>query len=152
MQRGPDVEIIRLSVPRATSHLRLIRKVVALTCQQLDFPEEEVDRIELAVDEACSNAIVHAEPLRCEVEGSAQIHVELHVRPERLTIVLKDGGAPFDFEEQGKNDLEEQLATDERGGLGIMIMRQVFDEVRHLHSPAWGNVITLSKSIPAVAH
>lgn len=146
---GEVEEVVRLSVPRATPHLRLVRKVVALTAQQLDFPPEDVDKIELAVDEACSNAMLHAEPQRPEAAGTAQIHLEVRVGQGRLTVVLKDGGEAFAFDAKGRFELADQLASSDRGGLGIYMMRQLMDEVSHFHSPVDGNVVTLVKLLPA---
>jgi serine/threonine-protein kinase RsbW len=148
---GPSGEVVKLTVPRATPHLRLVRKVVALAAQQLDFPPEDVDKIELAVDEACSNAIMHAEPLRAET--APQIHLEVWLSPDALTVVLKDGGEPFAFDGKGAADMdvEQQLDSPDRGGLGIYMMRQLMDQVGYEHSPADGNVITLLKRLPVAA-
>lgn len=144
----PSGEVVKLTVPRSTPHLRLIRKVVALTAQQLDFPSEDVDKIELAVDEACSNAIMHAEPLRAET--APHIHLEVWLSQDALRVVLKDGGERFSFEGEGSRDMdvERQLDSPDRGGLGIYMMRHLMDDVAYDHSPVDGNVITLVKRLP----
>lgn len=133
-------DIITLAVPRRTQFLSLVRRVVSTTARELGFADEEIDKIELAVDEACSNAILYAEPAE-----PRQIVVDIDPGPERLVITLKDGGPPFEFEEKGKIVLEDQLRTTERGGLGIFIIRQFMDDVRYDYSPEDGNVITMTK-------
>jgi anti-sigma regulatory factor (Ser/Thr protein kinase) len=136
--------VITLTVPRRTQHLSLVRKVVATAARGAGFTAEDVDKIELAVDEACSNAILYAEP-----PEPRDIVVELHPDPGRFVIVLKDGGPPFAFEEKGRFAVEQQLRAPERGGLGIYIIRQFMDEVAYAYSPEDGNVITMTKVLPA---
>ncbi|MCW8141976.1 MAG: ATP-binding protein [Planctomycetota bacterium] len=141
-----DAEKITLAVPRRTQHLSLVRKVVATSAVEAGFAPDEVDKIELAVDEAVSNAILYAEPAE-----PRQIVVQVHPGPERFVIVLKDGGPPFPFEEKGQIVLEQQLRSPERGGLGIYIIRQFMDEVAYEYSARDGNVITMTKRVPAAA-
>lgn len=138
-----EAEIITLAVPRRTQHLSLVRKVVATSAREVGFGPDEVDKIELAIDEAVSNAILYAEP-----EQPRQIVVQVQPGPSRFVVVLKDGGPPFPFEEKGRIVLEQQLRTPERGGLGIYIIRQFMDEVAYEYSAAEGNVITMTKVIP----
>ncbi len=141
-----EAEIITLAVPRRTQHLSLVRKVVATSAREVGFGPDEVDKIELAVDEAVSNAILYAEP-----ERPRQIVVQVQPGPGRFVVVLKDGGPPFPFEEKGRVVLEQQLRTEDRGGLGIYIIRQFMDAVEYEYSAADGNVITMTKVIPAGA-
>ena len=141
-----EAEIITLAVPRRTQHLSLVRKVVATSAREVGFGADEVDKIELAVDEAVSNAILYAEP-----ECPRQIVVQVQPGPARFVVVLKDGGPPFPFEEKGRIVLDQQLRTSERGGLGIYIIRQFMDEVAYEYSAADGNVITMTKVIPVDA-
>lgn len=141
-----EPEVITLAVPRRTQHLSLVRKVVATSAREVGFGDDDVDKIELAIDEACSNAILYA--LQAEPR---QIVVEVHPGPARFVVVLKDGGAPFPFEEKGRIVLEQQLRAPERGGLGIYMIRQFMDEVAYDYSAEEGNVITMTKFLPAVA-
>lgn len=141
-----DPEVITLAVPRRTQHLSLIRKVVATAAREVGFQDDDVDKIELAIDEACSNAILYAEPTE-----PRQIVVEVRPGPERFVVMLKDGGPPFAFEEKGRIQLDEQLSSSERGGLGIYIIRRFMDDVVYHYSAEDGNVITMTKVLPAGA-
>lgn len=141
-----EAEIITLAVPRRTQHLSLVRKLVATSARQAGFDAGEVDKIELAVDEAVSNAVLYAEPDR-----PRQLVVEVQPGPLRFVVVLKDGGPPFPFEDKGRIVLDQQLRTSERGGLGIYIIRQFMDEVAYEYSDVDGNVITMTKFLPAGA-
>jgi serine/threonine-protein kinase RsbW len=49
-----------LHVPSSTENLALIREFVTAVGTQAGFTDDEVARLELAVDEACTNVIEHA--------------------------------------------------------------------------------------------
>lgn len=130
---------LQLNLPRETAYLGLIRKAVGVCARELGFSSEDVDLIELAVDEACSNAILYA------TEASPpRIHVEVYVTDERFTITLIDGNPRYPFDER-EIDLENQVASDERGGLGIYIIKRFMDEVRYDCHPEQGSVVTMTK-------
>lgn len=135
---------IRLSVPRATCYLGLIRKAVATAALQVGFPAAEVDLIELAVDEASSNAVLYA----CE-DSPATIEVEVHVSAEAFTVILEDGNPNYGFDQRDV-ELGDQLESDERGGLGIYIIKRFMDEVRYECCPERGSRIVMIKNLPAL--
>jgi serine/threonine-protein kinase RsbW len=135
---------IRLSVPRATCYLGLIRKAVATAALQVGFPAAEVDLIELAVDEASSNAVLYA----CD-ESPPTIEVEVHVSAEAFTIVLEDGNPHYGFD-QREVDLDRQLESEDRGGLGIYIIKRFMDEVRYECDAERGSRIVMIKHLPAL--
>jgi len=123
----------------------LIRKAVATAALQIGFEREEVDLIELAVDEAASNAVLYA----CEASPQT-IEVEVQIAPETITVILVDGNPRYGFDER-EVQLEDQLDSEERGGLGIYIIKRFMDEVRYDCSPEQGSRIVMTKRRPAVA-
>lgn len=135
---------IRISVPRATCYLGLIRKAVATAALQVGFPAAEVDLIELAVDEASSNAVLYASEA-----SPPTIEVEVRVSADAFTIVLEDGNPRYGFD-QREVDLEEQLESEDRGGLGIYIIKRFMDEVRYECDPERGSRIVMIKHLPAL--
>jgi serine/threonine-protein kinase RsbW len=139
-----DPPLLHLKIPRQTAYLSLIRKAVGVTAAELGFPRESVDLIELAVDEACSNAILYAGP-----ESPETVEVDVLVSDERFTIVLLDGNPRYPFDEQSI-DLDQQLESDERGGLGIYIIKRFMDEVDY-ECGERGSVVTMTKLRPALA-
>jgi serine/threonine-protein kinase RsbW len=137
-------ERVCLSFPRDTHYLALIRKVIADTASRAGFKPDDVAKIELAVDEACSNAIIY----QVDHQGTgrfAELDVEVRISRNRYTVILVDRGAPYPFEEQGNFDLEDRLRTLESGGLGIYIIKNFMDEVLYEHSAPRGNILTMVK-------
>ena len=159
-----------LRIPRDTHYLSLIRKVVADLGELAGFKRPDLDKIELAVDEACSNAIIYQvtsegrgkfEDLEMEItvdrragkpgDDLRKSSAVNRARTERpgLQIVLRDRGDPYPFEEKGNIDLEDHLRAMEPGGLGIYIIKSFMDEVAYDHSPDDGNSLTMVKYLPS---
>lgn len=137
-------ERLTLAVPRDTHYLSLLRRVVSDVAMRAGFRGEALDKIELAVDEACSNAMIYQVDddglSRCE-----QIEIEVTIDHPRFVVVLRDRGQQYPFEEQGNFDLEDHLRRMEPGGLGIYIIKNFMDEVVYEHTSRHGNVLTMVK-------
>lgn len=103
--------------------------------------KRSVDAVQLAVDEACSNIIEHA----YGGEEHGEIQCTCQIIPGRLTVSLRDFGAPFDPtcipEPNLCNDIEKRT----EGGLGLFLMRQLMDEIHFRFHPQLGNVLTMVK-------
>jgi anti-sigma regulatory factor (Ser/Thr protein kinase) len=103
----------------------------------VDLGEDEAGRIVLAIDEACTNIIRHAhggeaKPVQLTMERCA----------DRLVFVLIDQGGPCDPELIRGRSLREVRP----GGLGVHIIREVFDVVDYLPTET-GTRLTLEKRI-----
>lgn len=138
----PPPPKIALTVPRTTQYLGMVRRVVAMAAERVGFATEEVDKIELAIDEACSNAVLYG------AEDEAQLAIEVEITEEQFMVTLRDHGPPFDFEGSGNFKVEERLESVEYGGLGIYIIKNFMDDVSYQHTPAHGNVIKMAKLRP----
>ena len=120
--------IRHLSVPAHFEQLAPITTFVIEAAQVVGFDRQQLDRIELAVDEACSNIIEHAYAGRA---GKITIEIET-VRQHFIKIVFTDTGKAFEpnavpayipcTPTTNANDLKV-------GGLGLHLMRQTMDEV-----------------------
>jgi serine/threonine-protein kinase RsbW len=132
---------IQLTVPRTTQYLGMVRRVVAMAAERVGFDGEEVDKIELAIDEACSNSVLYAQAEPGELE------IEVKITDERFTVVLRDDGAPFDFDARGNFEVEDQLRSVEYGGLGIYIIKNFMDDVQYRHTGR-GNELVMAKLRP----
>lgn len=149
---------VYLKVPGETFYLDLVRKVIVDLAARMGFPEDEVNKIEMAVDEACTNVIKHAYSgkatdikikrsynLRRKDDMEKAIELSISIDPERIRVVIFDQGEDFNFESQGKINLEEYLTRLEIGSLGIYIIKTFMDEVSYSHKPGIGNELRLVK-------
>ncbi|MFM8363853.1 MAG: ATP-binding protein [Verrucomicrobiota bacterium] len=103
----------------------------------VNLGEDEAGRIVLAIDEACTNIIRHAHG------GEAKpVRLTMERRSDRLVFVLIDQGGPCDPELIRGRSLREVRP----GGLGVHIIREVFDVVDYLPTET-GTRLTLEKRI-----
>lgn len=141
-----------LTVPASLDHLRLVTNFVAQIASRAGFAPEQVHRIELAVDEACANIILHA----YAGQAGGKITTRVHVQPgHELVITFIDTGKTFDPDEVPQHDPHVDLDNLKVGGLGIFLMRQAMDDVRYEFNvagsrpdePATFNRLTLVKHL-----
>lgn len=129
--------------PGQSDNLQIIRDTVSRIARKAGFAEDDVSKIELAVDEACANVIKHA-----FTEMPARpIELEMIVEPQKLTIVVADKGRGFDVARLKKPNMDEYLSSMRVGGLGIYLIHTLMDEVKYDSSPGKGTTVTMVKFI-----
>ncbi|MDZ7372929.1 MAG: ATP-binding protein [candidate division KSB1 bacterium] len=131
----------RLRIPSRTENLEIIREFVSRIARNAGFSEEDVGKIQLAVDEACTNVVKHA------YDGDPRKPIDVAVRLDydRLTIVVTDEGKGFDPKAVEISDISEYLAELRVGGLGIYLMRSLMDEVEYSIQPGVRNQVRMVK-------
>lgn len=136
-----DPSGLRLEVCSDPRLLGLIRGVVRSWMDAFDLvAEARRHEVVLAVDEACSNAMRHAYGGRCD----ETVDLTLGASDEWLEIKVSDRGRPCPPECLRRELPRVTSADDLRpGGLGLGLMRQVFDEVRLCSGPEGGNCVVL---------
>lgn len=133
-----------INLPRDASSIRFARKIVGSTMSQLGIDPDCVYDVEVAVTEACTNVLKHAQGARDDYE------VELTVDPKRASIRIKDTGLGFDTSSLAdfhKAAPDLHLDLTEEGGRGIMLMRALVDELEFTSRPEAGTIVHLTKTI-----
>jgi len=130
-----------LKIPNQTDNLELIREFVGKVSGKVGFDEEDVDRIRIAVDEACTNVIKHA----YEIEGEDHIGIIIKIDYHKLTIIVTDRGKGFDPQAIELPQMEAYLAELRVGGLGIYLMKTLMDEVDYSIQPGIRNEVRMVK-------
>jgi serine/threonine-protein kinase RsbW len=127
----------RLCVPRDELSVCIVRGVCRSTLVTLGVARPCVEDIELAVTEACTNVLKHA-------DGTASSYdVTISVDASDCDIRIVDSGAGFDH---AATSLQEVLAGNE-GGRGILLMRALVDSVHFASIPAQGTIVHLQKHL-----
>ena len=150
-------EKVHLKVPGETVYLNLVRKVIVDLTEKMGFAEEEVSKIEMAVDEACTNVIEHSytEAKDIKLKGGyfsrrqedVERPIDLRVKIDnyKIELTLTDRGKGFDIKGYDLPKLDEYLATMPIGGLGIYVIKEFMDEVEYTHKPGVGNILVMTK-------
>ena len=130
-----------LKIPSQTDNLELIRDFVAKVSAKVGFLEEDVDKIQIAVDEACTNVIKHA----YEKEGEDHIGIIIKIDYQKLAIIVTDRGKGFDPKSLEFPQMEAYLAELRVGGLGVYLMKTLMDEVDYDIQPGIRNEVRMIK-------
>lgn len=122
--------------------LKSVRALMDQYLSSLPLSPEKRQEIVLAVDEACTNAIRHA------YRGCPDEKIKLLIKTNDtcLEITVADKGKPMPQSKVKKETGQEVAVTPESvqpGGLGLKLMRQIFDEVRIKTGEKQGNRIAM---------
>jgi serine/threonine-protein kinase RsbW len=129
---------LALCLPREEATAGLARRAVASSLTQLGVTNECAHDIELAISEACTNVIRHAEP-------GKDYEVRLEVDGDLAIIRVMDTGVRFaPAEQQPSSDV---LAE---SGRGIAIMRFLVDRLHFEVKAEAGTILHLEKKLTFV--
>ena len=132
-----------LQVPSSTENLALIREFVTSIGRQATLSEEEINKLELAVDEACANVIEHA----YGHDITKDVSVRATFDDEKLKISVIDEGRGFDPGKVNQKSVDELIHERRSGGLGIRLIKTLMDEVSYEIEPGEKNELHMTKSI-----
>jgi anti-sigma regulatory factor (Ser/Thr protein kinase) len=132
-----------LHVPSSTENLALIREFVAIIGMQAGLTEDEVAKIELAVDEGCANVIEHA----YGHDLTKEVVVRAIFDDDKLWIKVEDTGRGFDPSKIHDEDLHELVEQRKSGGLGMRLIKTLMDEVSYEIVPGEKNELNMMKRL-----
>ena len=130
-----------LVIPGESKYLEIIREFIAKIARSVGFNEEHINKIQVSVDEACTNVVKHA--YQGMKKKDVRIEVELDV--EKMTIAIIDKGKGFDPKTIEPLNMNKYLNEFRRGGLGIHLMNILMDEIKYSIHPLKKNQVTMVK-------
>lgn len=110
---------VQLNLPRDASYVPVTRSVATCLLGGVGVPEEAASDIQVALSEACANAVRHA-------SGSSEYFVTLEVGPEGCEVEIVDVGPVFEIPEPTEIDPEAEA------GRGLWLMRALVDDFQFL--------------------
>ncbi len=137
-----------LKLPLETANLEIIRDFVSRIAQNMGFSDENIHRIELAVDEASTNVIKHA--YKGNRSNRKFLTIEVTVYQNRIEIDVIDRGQGFDPKEIKTPEMDEYLKKMKRGGLGLYLIKTLMDKVDYTIKPGVRNRVRMVKFKPNV--
>jgi len=130
--------LLEISLPADACNLREIRDKIRNATLTLTDCVETVDRIILAINEACMNVIQHAYPN--DYSGQRDIVLELYRDEDYLVILVKDHAPTVDPGNINPRDLNDIRP----GGLGVHFIREIMNEVEYMgQTGEFGNVLMM---------
>jgi len=112
------------------NNLITIEEFVNYFAKDLGLSEEQLSVLLLAVTEATTNAIIHAN--KCNPEKLVKVHA--HIEDSKLIIKIKDEGKGFDPSRLPDPTEPENLLKD--SGRGVYLMKVYMDEVKYNVTPS----------------
>jgi serine/threonine-protein kinase RsbW len=101
---------LQLTVPARAEYLAVIRQALAGVADALEVDVSVLNDMKVAVNEACTNVVVHAYP---DSEGMLEVGVRPH--QEEVTVIVRDSGVGV------------QPRSDPSGGVGFLLISSLSD-------------------------
>lgn len=136
-----------LHVPSSTANLSMIRDFVRSIGVQSGMGDMDVARLEMAVDEACSNVMEHA----YGSDDTKEVSIRSTVDESSIQIVVVDTGKGFDPAAVEQRKLEDLISAKRTGGLGMRLIKSFMDEVHYEMIPGVKNELRMVKHLHGVA-
>ncbi len=130
-----------IKIESKTERLIAVRDFVSAAAREFGFPDEEISKIALAVDEACTNVIKHA----YNFDPAKVITVSVKGANGAFQVSIRDTGKQFNPAGVQTPDMKEYLSHFRRGGLGVYLMKTLMDKVEYNFKPGHPNEVRLIK-------
>lgn len=125
-----------LLLPRDEVSVPVVRRVLRASMLTLGVNENCVEDIEIALSEACTNVLDHA-------QGEDEYEIVAGLDDNRCVIDVIDTGRGFDAEQLGRAE----AAPSAEQGRGIQLIRALVDRVHFKSRPEMGMIVHLEKTL-----
>ncbi len=135
---------IEIRLPSRADFLGAVRSILRgflEECTELRLPEEQVNELQMALQEAAINVVRHAH----KKDATKPLVVAIVSSKDQIAIEIEDYGPGIPAPENQPPDPDP--ANPREGGYGLFIMRKVMDEVRSERRGA-KHVLVLVKKFP----
>jgi anti-sigma regulatory factor (Ser/Thr protein kinase) len=140
---------LALELPADPQVLASLCALVKSYAASQGMPPRDCDRLELAVDEVCSNVVCHAFP----GDPGHRFRVTMERAGDQVVVAVYDDGPGFEPQAIPPPDIRCPLEERQIGGLGLFLVHKTMDRVEYQRE-AGTNCMVLAKTIapmPSVA-
>lgn len=135
-----NVKKEEITIPAQMSYLLQVREFIEHIGKKYRYEDKLINSFKLVIDEACTNVIRHG--YRDIKNG--EITIKAIMRRLSLTIIIVDQGKSYDIRQANTPDLAKYVDIGKRGGLGILMMRKLMDDIQYSVTER-GNEMRLTK-------
>lgn len=114
---------MRLALPRDSRYVAIMRNVAGCVLSDLKAPQEVREDLELAITEACANAVKHA-------TDANQFEVRFGIGREGCVVEVIDAGPGFDPPTILESSIDEM-----ESGRGLFLIDALVDELQFIREP-----------------
>ena len=116
-----------LTVSASTENLSVVRHFVAEQASNHGIPDQTIDDIRLAVDEAFTNIIKHA----YNFDANEKVSLKTGIEAGSFWISICDKGKPYDPETYTEPNIAQRIKDGKRGGVGVYLIKKLMDKVEY---------------------
>jgi serine/threonine-protein kinase RsbW len=102
-----------------------------------------LNEIVLAIDEMCSNLMIHAH--HCDPEHMLELTISTKDK-DQLVFEIEDDGTVFDINSFSEPELDNLIHIKRKGGLGIRLVKTIMDKIEY-ETRDGKNVCRLTKKV-----
>ena len=110
-------------------NLKGIRDFVRKSLRNHVPSEVVLNEIILALDEMCSNLMIHAH--HCNPDHFLELTIDVP-QPGKLVFEIIDDGAMFDINQFHEQAIDNLIHEKRKGGLGIRLVKSIMDNVEYV--------------------
>lgn len=132
------------SIACSKENLIHIRTFINESLKGVGLRTTDLNLIVLAVDEVCANLIIHSN--NCNSQNKLEIECKYDKKNYGLTIIIKDEGTLFDYEQYSEPELQKIIQDKGKGGIGLLLVRKIMDKIEYTADKLM-NITTLTKRI-----
>lgn len=107
------------------SSLKGVREFIKAHLEQLSITDRQKSEIVLAVDEVCSNTIIHGS----NKNPAKKIEINLESLPTKIVIEIQDEGEFFDIRSYDSPSLDQLIVEKKKGNVGIFLVKKIMDHI-----------------------
>ena len=124
-------------------NLKGVRDFIRTSLNPHQIPEREISEMVLAIDEMCSNLMIHAH--HCNPTELFELHIYVD-KNTPIVFEIIDDGTVFDINQFNEPSLNNIIHEKRKGGLGIRLVKTIMDKVEYVQSKN-KNVCRLVKKV-----
>jgi serine/threonine-protein kinase RsbW len=110
-----------------TKNLKSIRDFVSNNLLENKISTQQIELIVLAVDEICSNAMIHSN----HSDASLLLDISLALNASELIVEVSDQGESFSFDSYKELSLQELISQKKKGNMGLLLVKRIMDKIEY---------------------
>lgn len=116
----------QFSIGCSLENLKGVRDFIRKSLRGHVTSDVVLNEIVLALDEMCSNLMIHSH--QCNPDHNIEIHIDV---PQKGKVIFEiiDDGEMFDINRYSQPDLDNLIQEKRKGGLGVRLVKSIMDEV-----------------------
>lgn len=128
-------DIVELRVPSKPEYVSIVRTLITDLAEKMAFSASAVEDVQVAISEACANVVCHAYP---DDDHDSEILIRCSTCDDRLVVEVSDTGSGFAGGPYPRSHRP-------NGGLGLVLIRNLMDQVSLNSSPDEGTIVCMVK-------